>query len=295
MIKQTTVIVYPGGCYGTYLEWCLSTLTNSKHIQSPFNANGNSHNFHGHQLFDIQGWRRYCDGQQNYKFVRLHPKTEASYSIKHIIFEIASQAHKVIYLYPTKSTLLLSLNNYFNKIWDNWFSQVLSATVDINKLYTNWPVAADTPIEQINPWILREFCSFYLMPMWLDQIGWHDLPWQHPNVMTVTIEKLLREFSASLADIQNFCELDFERPISTLLPYHDQNLQLQKYLNHDKLCNSAVEATLEGKNFDWQPLGLCSESWVQWQLRNQGYEIQCNGLDTFPTNSLQLKKLLYPV
>jgi len=32
---------------------------------------------------------------------------------------------------------------------------------------------------------------------------------------------------------------------------------------------------------------------IQWQLRNQGYEIQCHGLDMFPTNSVQLRKLIY--
>lgn len=36
-----------------------------------------------------------------------------------------------------------------------------------------------------------------------------------------------------------------------------------------------------------------SEAWIQWQLRNLGYEIQCHGLDKFPTNSVHLHELLY--
>jgi hypothetical protein len=40
---------------------------------------------------------------------------------------------------------------------------------------------------------------------------------------------------------------------------------------------------------------LASESYVQWQLRNLGYEIQCHELDKFPTNSVHLKELLYTI
>jgi len=295
MTEKTTVIAFHGGCYGTYLEWCLSTLTSSEDIQTPFNSNGNSHKFLGHHLGCIQGWRIYRNKPQHYQFVRLHPKTEVDHCIQTNLREIAEQADKIIYLCPDKSTLLLCLNNHFYKIWDNWFSQSLGITSDINKIYNNWPVTADTPVDQISTWILREFCSFYLTPMWLDQIGWNDVPCNHPKVMIVTVGQLLRDFETTLTKIQNFCDLNFIKPISELLLYHEQNLQLQKYLNHDQLCNHIIKSTIENFDFSWSPLSLPSESWIQWQLRNLGYEIRCNELDTFPTNSLQLKELLYSV
>jgi predicted nuclease with RNAse H fold len=52
---------------------------------------------------------------------------------------------------------------------------------------------------------------------------------------------------------------------------------------------------MEHKMHTWEPLPLPSEAWIQWQLRNLGYELRCHGLDMFPTNSVQLRELLYRV
>ena len=63
------------------------------------------------------------------------------------------------------------------------------------------------------------------------------------------------------------------------------------------LCKNIVTSTISNTPFDWadQNTTLVGESFVQWDLRNRGFEIRCDGLDTFPTNSLQLRELLYPV
>jgi len=50
---------------------------------------------------------------------------------------------------------------------------------------------------------------------------------------------------------------------------------------------------LTDKDTVWDPLPLPSEVWIQYRLRELGYEIRCHGLDIFPTTSVQLKKLLY--
>ena len=82
-----------------------------------------------------------------------------------------------------------------------------------------------------------------------------------------------------------------------MVPYHNQMLNLQPYLNCDALCNQIVDATLSGAVFDWQheSLTIISESWIQWKLRTQGFEIKCHGLDIFPTNSVNLQKLIYKI
>ena len=38
---------------------------------------------------------------------------------------------------------------------------------------------------------------------------------------------------------------------------------------------------------------MLDEAYVQHCLREQGYEIRCDGLDTFPTNSSDLRELIY--
>ena len=72
-------------------------------------------------------------------------------------------------------------------------------------------------------------------------------------------------------------------------------LELQRYQNQDQLCQDIVDNTLNNTYFDWrdQEVPLASQAWIQWQLRNLGWEIKCDGLDTWPTNSIQLKNLIY--
>ena len=74
-------------------------------------------------------------------------------------------------------------------------------------------------------------------------------------------------------------------------------LKNQTNIGQDALCHQIVNLTLNDLWFDLSDahFPVVSQSWVQWEFRNQGYEIQCHGLDLFPTNTIQLKKLLYKV
>jgi hypothetical protein len=155
-------------------------------------------------------------------------------------------------------------------------------------------VSKDVPITEIPRWIMREFLSFYLMPAWFDQTEFYD---NHsvPPALTITVSELLFDFVETLSVIKNSFGLEYQQPISNILPFHEKNLQLQRYLLHDQICNSIIDSIVSGTNLSWDELSLPSEAWVQWELRNQGFEIHCHGVDTFPTNSVQLKKLIYTV
>lgn len=294
MIKNTVAIAFNAGAYGTYLEWCLYTLTSNGSIQFPFRNNGNSHEFRGQHLENMQGWRSYYTSPVEHQFVRLHPKTLVDESIDASLQEIVSQTQNLVYLYPDQHTLLLCLNNFFYKIWDNWFVEFYQTILDVQKIYTNWPVDPHTPIDQIPRWIMREFLSHYLMPAWLNQIEWnHGSRWQHPKSITVTVSQLLFDFEKTLGSIQRFCNLEFNKPASALLEAHETNLQLQKYINHDRVCRQIIDSVVTQDSFTWSELSLPSEAWIQWQLRNQGFEIRCHELNSFPTNSDALRDLIY--
>jgi hypothetical protein len=202
----------------------------------------------------------------------------------------------IIYLYPDKNSILLCINNWYSKIYNDWWSVQFSTYIDPDKIYNNWPVTRDIEIKNIPRWIQREFLSFYLMPGWFDQVEWyHPDTWHNDRCYIVTIGDLLYKFEETLKQIELFCNLKYTLPIVELLPYHHQNLQNQKYLNEDLLCNRIVDAVVSGEEFSWDQRSLVSESWIQWQLRNLGYEIQCYELDKFPTNSVHLKELLYTI
>ena len=293
---MTIAIAFNGGAYGTYLDWCLTTLSSSDDITPPFSNVGNSHNFVGRHVSNIDGWRKFKSDNSNAEFVRLHPKYMQGESLSANMNYLCDTADSVVYLYPSKDSILLSLNNYTYKIWKDWWVHNFSLVIDVDKIYNNWPVSRGTPISDIPNWIKREFLSFYLMPAWFSQIEWNHLEtWSHPNCCVVTVDQLLYDFENSIHRIKTHCNLQFEKDVAELLPFHQQNLKLQKYINQDQVCNQIINAVVNNQLYEFEEITLTSESWIQWQLRNLDYEIRCHELDKFPTNSVQLRELLYPV
>ena len=293
---MTIAITFAGGTYGTYLEWCLTTLTSDVEVQLPFTDSGNSHLFAGNHLKNITGWERYLNSGDNFKFARMHPKTFETDSLSKNMDYICDTASSVIYLYPGRDSLLLCVNNYFSKIWVDWQSYQFNSHIDPNTIYDNWPVAHGTPIKNIDNWIMREFLSFYLMPAWMNQTEWYHIDtWSHPKCCVVTTTDLLHNFESSLQRICDHANIIPTRKISDLVPYHAHNLSLQQHLTQDQICNDIIQSVLSDTDISWNSLSLPSEAWIQWELRNRGFEIQCNGLDKFPTNSVQLRELLYQI
>lgn len=297
MSKDTTVIAYGPGLYGTYLAWCLTTLTTSTSIQEPFTAIGNSHKFRGVILKTIEDWDHYINSEIQHPFVRLHPKTRKDQKLDNLLTCLNKTAKSVIHLYPERDAVVFYINNYTTKTHPSWWlHQLEDKHINSDLLYSNWPIDNSTAINQIPRWIQREFLSFYLMPAWFDQLEWyHPDRWQHPKVLVVTPKKLFFDFESTLLDIQQHCNLEFVRPISDLAPYNEKNLALQVNIGQDELCANILDAVQTKTYFEWESLPLASEVWIQWQLRNLGFEIQCHGLDKFPTNSVYLTELLYSV
>jgi hypothetical protein len=294
-LSSTVPIAYHGGTYGTYLEWCLTSLAGADQLILPFTDLGSSHKFKGNPLH-VDAVSEFLSANQSTKFARFHPKNQQQHSISNRLDQVCDIVQHMIYIYPDRDSVLLTINNYFTKIWNNWWTDLflITASTDAKKLYQNWPVAADTAIQDIPVWIQREFLSLYFMPAWHDQVEWyHPDHWQNPGCHIITVKDLLNNFEETLQKISLFCNIEYVRPIQDLLPFHEQNLKNQKYLHHDALCADIISAVTNNQNLLWEPLSLLSEAWIQWQLRNLGYEIQCHGLDKFPTNSVHLHELLY--
>ena len=286
-------IAYAPGVYGTYLEWCLSTLCSTEPIVPPFTSVGNSHKFDGNHYLNIKVW--FLDKESSQKqFFRLHPKVTTTESVIGSTLALLNRSNKVILLYPDKDTTLLCLNNFFFKIRDNRWKHFFETSIDPNVLYSNWPVSRDTKIEDVRLWIQREFLSFYLIPFWKSLISQDSIEnFTHPQCLKVTVTDLLLDFVGTMSTIDSAFDLGFKRPVTDLLPYHEHNLRLQRHLSHDALYQKIVDSVVNNIVFEWDPIGICGESYIQWELRNRGWEIRCDGLDIFPTSSIKLKELLY--
>lgn len=297
-MPQSTLILYNAGAYGTYLEWVLNTLTTNVNLVSPLTDAGSSHLSGGILLGGVGSpqWNQKLNQHKEIKLARAHPKIHAHESIQSNIDFSLKSFDKIIFCYPDQNSVLLNINNAFTKIWDDWIENRLKDSQFAEDLYTNWNIARGTPSKHIPVWIKREILSYNLMPSWQSEVEWFFPDRQkQTNCYFVFINELLYNFKHVIINIQQFCNLDFKKDINQLVLHHDKMLSLQKYLNQDTLCDNIVNSVINSQKFNWDFLPLASQSWIQWQLRNLGYEIRCDGLDIFPTNSVKLQELIYKV
>jgi hypothetical protein len=297
-MKDTNVIVYPAGAYGTYLEWALTTLTTPRPISDPGRPNGNSHNFLGNHLSRIENWREYLTESKTFSFSRLHPKIFENDSVINNVNEISQNARRVINLYPDNDTYLLVIHNYLYKIWNNFWDGGLKY-VKKDDVYNNWPVDKSVPLDQLPRWIQREYFSYNVFPSWEAQVEWFlpDSYSGNTNCQYLFVNDLLSDFAGSMARLEKFLEVTYVRPIDDLLPYHSANLSRQKHMTQQSLAEAIIDAATNQKELAWESdaLTIFTEAWIQNQLRARGFELKCHDLDIFPTNSLQLHDLLYQI
>lgn len=270
-------------------------MCSNEDILDPLCATGSSHNFKGNHVSDMAGIHRYVKSNKALKFIRWHPKRKKEDSLSTNLDCALEYFDKMIYLYPDENLKLLTINNCFTKVYDNWWVHQLEYEISPEKIYNNWPVDKSVPLDKIPRWVQREFLSLYLMDSWHDQTEWcHPNRWGHPRCYILMVSDLLYNLDDTLNNLKKFFNLKFTKSIDQIRSYHQKMLESQPHIDQDQLCYQIVNSVLTEQDFNWKELTLISESWIQWQLRNCGFEIECNNLDIFPTNSLQLRKITYP-
>jgi hypothetical protein len=295
-MKNTNLIVYSGGSYGTYLEWCLTTLSEGLPIVDPGGPTGNSHLFKGNELSNIDGWNAYYHSESEYKFARIHPKTSADHSLIENVNRLSKETVKIINLYPDRRSYLLVIHNYLTKIWRDLWNGPLGY-IRKEDIYNNWDIDPATPLDELPNWIKREYFSFNLFSSWESQVEWYlpDSLSESNNCQYLFVKDLLFDFEKTLKKLQIYLDIEYVQPIECLIEHHEKNLLRQRFINQQSLSESIINSVLYQKKLEWDHtnLTLWSEAWIQRCLREKGFNIRCHGLDKFPDNSTQLTKLIY--
>jgi len=297
-MKNTLVIAFNAGAYGTYLEWALNTLISTEPIHDPFTELGNSHNSKfGHHLVNMENFDRYMQSDDVYLTGRLHPKTKKTEKISVNLDKILSEVDRLILLYPDRSHYLMCVCNYMTKVWTTHYYDGGMSYQDPQDILTNWQLDPETDIKDIPPWIMREHMSFSLFTSWEDQVEWYfpDV-WQHPRTKIITTKELFDDFGTVLQQTIDFWGVKSIKNIADLWPYHKKMLSIQPHIGKDQLCEDIVNSVLENRNpWHWGDLCIISQAWIQHQLRIKGYEIRCHNLNDFPQDTDHLRSLIYPV
>lgn len=287
LVEDTIPIMFSAGSYGTFVAWTLSYFSGQTDI-IPFNKlTGSSHQFITVHVGGIEDWRTYKSGTNYQKIIRVHPKF-AHEDIVNNIVEIANTTNKAILLDGT-TNIASVINNKFTKIHANgWIA------AQGNKVQDNIVKWGKQNYNDMLPWEQREFLSIYLIPQHLSEIGYYELKdFAHPKVKIVNISELFTDFEATVKMLLDYCELPLIR--DNFAEIYSMWRPLQVHANKDALIASIVNAIQTSQYLSWAdtPLSLVDEAIVQMQLRNlHNLDMLCYNVNEFPTNTIDLKKIL---
>jgi len=299
-MKNTLVIAYNGGAYGTYLEWVLNTLLSDQPLQLPFTTTGNSHeSILGHHLNEMIGFQQYINSDHDFLTARLHPKTENNQGLQKNLECILDHIPRLILLYPDRCHELMCIGNYMTKCFQNrHVYQGAMAYMDPKDIYQNYNIDPGLDLQNIPAWIQREHMSFNLFNSWRDQVEWYfPDQWQHNRAMIITTKELFDDFENILLRIRDFWGQDYKKNISEIMDAHKKMIKLQPHLGKDQFCAEIIDATLNSNRqvLSFGAIDMFLQAWIQHQLRNNGYELKCHNLNNFPTDTAQLRSLIYQV
>lgn len=164
-----------------------------------------------------------------------------------------------------------------------FYGRESNAHADVSQWNQNY-----TKYSDLTPWEFREWFSIFY-PEWIQE--WQDSYNQVPdNWLRISVDNILYNTKDTFEHIINFCNLTKKCNLDEFVTQWSNS---QKYiLDEYALINRIVESTIQPYDYSWEPLHPVAEAMIQKKLRDCGFEIRCDGLNIFPTNSLDLYKLL---
>ena len=281
-------ILYSGGSYGTFIEWCLNYFSGTAEALL-FNENGSSHKFRGNQLIDFSGCVDYVNSADDFSIVRFHPKVLKDENLLDNLRFVNSHFKKVIYLSPTKDSFAWSLNNKFEKVWEEGWIKHNKALLekDIGEY------SPTIPLEYMTRWELREFLSLYLYQQHLLETELEKTPTvqkEFTNFQFITLDNLRDNFKNTIISLLDYCQLDIVN-LDKIEEVYQSWISYQYHYFKDRILNDIIESILNNTYYDWEEkkLTLIDETLVQYHLRQHNIEIKCYNLNSFPTNTDNLR------
>ncbi len=273
-------IAYPGGCYGNFVGWTLEWMQDKYALNyRPFTEKNNSHNWNGN-------FRSSVDQAVLIPMERshVHPIQHKTDNLISNIEKLLTAYDKVILLYPALNDFIWHLNNKQTKIFKDGWIKHNQSQLDMS----NW--------EGDQTWELREYLSFYLYDQNKAEIGYNNvIDYTNDKVFKIQINQIRDTLPALFAELAEWLNILNVRTSEQLKKLHTDWLQNEPYLYNDRLIENIVDAIINNKSLEMNELSIVDESQIQHRLRIAGYEIECYGLNEWPSTTTQLRELVYKV
>ena len=279
-------IVFPGGGFGTTLEYAIRQFTEEFQTATiEIHENGSMHTYHKechptseHELQNVRS---------KVKIVTpVYPNFTHSTVAETIsnIKKYIAPGDPVVFVYSDSSDAVERTDVfqfYKIKISNDQFKNIITDIKQWNNKYTSF--------DDMQLWEKRELIS----------LRYETIVPQHTNILelaepawlSITTDELLNDIETGIKTVIEFLKLQVSN--TGLLEFAQTWRKKQQYMLDDiATAEQIVAHVLAGTEYNWHKLNLQIEALIQYKLRSKGFEIQCNGLNEFPTSSLRLKELL---
>ena len=287
-------VFYGCGSFGSTIEYVLRNYTGySTAIDSQILPDGSMHSYqkecHVTQLADLD---KLVSASNQTVTTPIYPFQDLK--LPDIILRFSSlpswKIDKKILIYqPDLGAVELNLLFQYHKVCNG---SVLKTGLGIivgdnrhnitawNSNYTHW--------NQMQVWELREWLSLFY-PGYAQEIIAAQQQVDH-TWLTISNIEFLTHTESSIKRIIDFCELELQQPIQNFVHSWQRS---QRYVQQEfDLLGQIVNSAINNTELVWEPTNIVAESIVQQRLRQKGYEIQCDGLNSFPTSATKLHNLL---
>jgi hypothetical protein len=267
-------IIFPPGCYGTYITRCLYNYTNLRNVlftEFEFDSAGSSH------------------------YHRENSHARSVIQAKHVDTFDHDPTIQLVVVVPCVEHSLDYYNNQFFKNSHGQLIQYITAqmtTAEIkHKLRHQWNYHGEFN-ESVPHWIMREWCSYWIadaLDSAYNTTTYHVLD----SIVKISTKDIFENYIETLTKIVAALELTFTIDQEVINTQHNKFLAVQKFHNSQHKCYQYVQDLLAGVDTNIVVHGIFDEAYIQHLLRQHNIEIQCDGLNTFPDNTHHLRTIIY--
>jgi len=283
-------VFFVPGMFGTTIEYVARSYSNElTPVDGKILADGSMHSYYKFaHFFDVEQIDNFF--QQNkkveittpiYPFENLKLPEILEYYKK---YNATNQFDILIYSDSTRSAEINMLFKYHKIVSQKGLDIFCNGNehniINWDPTYKHW--------SEMTPWQLREWISLFYVH-WVQE--WIDSPKQvTKNFLCIKNTEFLFETKQVINQIFKHCQLTLKPGIDK---FCQEWQQAQQYIVDEfNLLDRIVDCTINNQKLIWQPMNIIAEAIVQQRLRSLGYEIQCDGLDIFPTDAIMFNKLL---
>jgi len=288
MLAEPIAIYYVPGMFGSTLEYIIRRFSTEYNIeQCNVLKNGSMHGFtkecHLSETNDIINF-------QGHRNILTPTYPHRNQSLSDMVSILNDRLHsKNIYVYANNfRDAEINMLFQFYKISESgiglgiFFDDLTDNIKNWNLEYNHW--------SDMQHWELRELFSLFYSDWineWINsinQINDESLKITNHDILHNTKEITIKLFDYLKLTLTNEHELT-----EFINEWKSKQLYIQKEYY---LLDSIILNTLQNVDYSWKKLSLISEAIIQNRLRIIGYEIKCDGLNDFPTDSKLLYNLL---